>query len=1125
MKCRRRTLVTSAENTVTDPVEYCKDLVQKHDYEGFLISHFYPEVSKGGYFALKAFSNGLSKRFGQVELAMVQEHVSNQTIGKMRMQFWRDTVKGIHEGKPPRHPIALALHQASQRVNLPAYYLKRIVDARDAELSTPTHMTTESLTAHAESTSSPLLYLLLSLLSLPSPALSHAASHLGTAQTFTTLLRALPYHAKQGHVIIPAEITAKHGVRQEDVLRYGPGAKGISDAVFEFATVANDHLITAREMLKEEGMGGKVPARAAPIFLAGSPSESAWPTSGTGAWLLSQPAYPTCGVMERLCDEVIQVIFYELPDPGPLTHVNKRFYRFSRDPYVRAHYFLAHYGAAEAIFHALGRGKVLDERVLDILLTSGAHLSRYLVQVSMHHYFHTASHFIKSPWVRTVPLGVFLHFLKLAEEMYGNIPRAKNEDDGYIFNAFLKQSRWPSSLKTVNWDTIREILEKYNDPLMVQFPLALAIEPRLLPYAVRNGFSMDRKYRDFVFRKMFERTASANDTASEEIVHNVRELCRLDHTMFVSRTVAAEVCMEAKVNVVGYHALKVLDKSGDLLFELADLVEDLIKTFVNTRSICYPATIEPLRLLYSDYPSSNLTVRLVMLVIFFNAIEINTCSGIIHTKLEALNLTPITRKDVFNVLLNPFISHPQLVIDYATLEMGHPEEERKGMSTQEVRKLVEDVISICLEASCKVPPSQGSLLGHLEFRYEFVKDLVNEFVPNYYISIEDLPPSDDFVACRKFEAKLSQDHTMFGILGGSKDAFSEHGYVTTDAEHCLQLVEPLGERSSEDMDVDNEGSVNLGNISQETLSTMIRLDEVMPVMRSRRRVSYHGVSSSEIARKLPYPSDTVPVGHWIKQTFGPRSRITAIFMTHAVVNNSNNILENYLSGFSSTMRRIYSQPSERVPVTLKHFKMLARLGKIPNHRLYTEIFKGCEFYFDEEDYIQEEDKVATNTPIKMETSSAAPPRVVASSSFSTGTGGRKRPRRTVTTIKSYAIPDSDDEGISDNDEMKKPKIQESNLQRWIFHLGELLKEEKRKHKEQKRKRNMLLEPGSKSRVYKVSDFYKSLSVNLRELRLKEETKRMALYGYTIPQNGGTDEDDDEYPQSTRTKRRKITRKL
>lgn len=38
--------------------------------------------------------------------------------------------------------------------------------------------------------------------------------------------------------------------------------------------------------------------------------------------------------------------------------------------------------------------------------------------------------------------------------------------------------------------------------------------------------------------------------------------------MFVSRTVAAEVCMEARVNDGGYTALKQLDKSGHLRFEL-----------------------------------------------------------------------------------------------------------------------------------------------------------------------------------------------------------------------------------------------------------------------------------------------------------------------------------------------------------------------------------------------------------------------------------------------------------------------------------------------------------------------------------------------------------------------------
>lgn len=38
--------------------------------------------------------------------------------------------------------------------------------------------------------------------------------------------------------------------------------------------------------------------------------------------------------------------------------------------------------------------------------------------------------------------------------------------------------------------------------------------------------------------------------------------------MYVTRTVAAEVFMESKVNEAAYCALKQLEKAGDLLFDL-----------------------------------------------------------------------------------------------------------------------------------------------------------------------------------------------------------------------------------------------------------------------------------------------------------------------------------------------------------------------------------------------------------------------------------------------------------------------------------------------------------------------------------------------------------------------------
>ncbi|KAJ7600708.1 isoprenoid synthase domain-containing protein [Mycena floridula] len=239
---------------------YCRDFVRKHDYESWLLAPFYPKSRQDDYFALKAFS---------IDLAMVQDSVSNPLIGKMRMQFWRDAIKNTANGKPPESPIALALSETFGRVPLPLYHFLRIIDARDAELTAPSHLTMDSLTAHAESTSSSMIYLLLSLLSIESSTVSHAASHLGVAQTLTTLLRALPFHAKNRRMVIPAEITAKHGVIQEDVFRKGNQAAGIDNAVFEFATLANDHLITARNMFDNN-----VPPKSLPIFLSAIPMSS-----------------------------------------------------------------------------------------------------------------------------------------------------------------------------------------------------------------------------------------------------------------------------------------------------------------------------------------------------------------------------------------------------------------------------------------------------------------------------------------------------------------------------------------------------------------------------------------------------------------------------------------------------------------------------------------------------------------------------------------------------------------------------------------------------------------------------------------------------------------------------------
>jgi len=208
-----------------------------------------------------------------------------------------------------------------------------------------------------------------------------------------------------------------------------------------------------------------------------------------------------------------------------------------------------------------------------------------------------------------------------------------------------------------------------------------------------------------------------------------------------------------------------------------------------------------------------------------------------------------------------------------------------------------------------------------------------------------------------------------------------------------------------------------------------------------------------------------------------------------------------------------------VPVTLKHFQLLARLGRTPvclsSHAspcaclktaclqssfLYHEIEIGAEFYLDENDYIAKNDAarvLETKHKVKVE---ASPNTLASSSPASPANRGKKRPRRsTAVTVQSYAVPDSDDEGIMDEDtcfwiDDQEKKCKYTNLQLWIKHLGDILKSETRKYTELKKRIEKSSEPDTRVRIHR-NEFVKSLTTNLRNLRRLEAENRLKFYGY------------------------------
>ncbi|KAE8148141.1 Squalene/phytoene synthase [Aspergillus avenaceus] len=263
----------AAEAEIQAAHKYCSDLLIKYDRPSYTLHTFIPRHAQTFYLALRALN---------VSLSMIPDTTSSYTIGLMRLQFWRDAVTKILAGSPPKEPIAILLasaiadlHERTQgRARISKGWLNRLINSREQTLTNDPYTNIAALESYAENTYSTLMYLTLSALPMASVTADHVASHIGKAAGIAAVLRGLPLvafpppsshqssqpgaGAKQGAVMLPLEVMAQAGVKEEEVFRMGAEAPGLRDAVFTVATRASDHLITAQQMLSNLRAGQDV---------------------------------------------------------------------------------------------------------------------------------------------------------------------------------------------------------------------------------------------------------------------------------------------------------------------------------------------------------------------------------------------------------------------------------------------------------------------------------------------------------------------------------------------------------------------------------------------------------------------------------------------------------------------------------------------------------------------------------------------------------------------------------------------------------------------------------------------------------------------------------------------------
>ena len=233
-----------------DPLSYCAREVRRHDRDRYLASLLASAERRDDLFALYAFN---------LEVAKTAEVVSEDMLGRIRLQWWRESLDGIYGGSPRRHAVVEPLHRAVTRHGLTRARFDRLIDAREADLERAPPEDLAALERYVEATSADLTLLALEILGEKSAPALEAGRAVGMAWGLVGLIRAVPFHAQQKRLYLPADLVAERGLALGDLfeLRSSPALRAIAEGL---ARRAAGHLERAR------ALRGAVPRAAYPAL-------------------------------------------------------------------------------------------------------------------------------------------------------------------------------------------------------------------------------------------------------------------------------------------------------------------------------------------------------------------------------------------------------------------------------------------------------------------------------------------------------------------------------------------------------------------------------------------------------------------------------------------------------------------------------------------------------------------------------------------------------------------------------------------------------------------------------------------------------------------------------------------
>ena len=183
----------------------CSEQVFQYDRQRMMCASVAPIEEREPLLVLLAFNH---------QIASIPDSVSENTLGEMRLQWWRDTIKAIFDGKIREHPVVLGLAWTIKKYDLSQSLFDEYLEGRSFDVRKAPPETMNELETYIKNTVGAINELMAEVLLIKVKQQTRlAARYAGVVWGLSVLLENAHLFTSKGRFYLPVNLTENERVK------------------------------------------------------------------------------------------------------------------------------------------------------------------------------------------------------------------------------------------------------------------------------------------------------------------------------------------------------------------------------------------------------------------------------------------------------------------------------------------------------------------------------------------------------------------------------------------------------------------------------------------------------------------------------------------------------------------------------------------------------------------------------------------------------------------------------------------------------------------------------------------------------------------------------------------------